>query len=202
MGVTYSSHAPHANEIRAYADSDWGATRSTTGFCVILAGAKSRKSKMVCLSSCEAELYALAELAIELIYLIHVCKFIGLAIEGAVNVYTDSKSAHDLCHRFTMAQNSKHIDRRMYKMRELRGSGLIDVHHISGDINPADLYTKILTRQPFEKHRKMVMNLPGDTGAEHAHRRHATDRWPTPGRKEDPGRHRCHGLRMRAQPAR
>ena len=90
-------------------------------------------------------------------------------------MFTDSKSAHDLCHRFTTAQNSKHIDRRMYKMRELRGAGLVNVCHISGDINPADLYTKILSRQVFEKHRKVVMNLPGDTGAEHARRRHSAE---------------------------
>ena len=44
--------------------------------------------------------------------------------------------------------------------------------HIPGETNPADLFTftKILTRQPFEKHRKFVLNLPGDTGVEYARR--------------------------------
>ena len=55
-------------------------------------------------------------------------------------------------------------------MRELRGAGVVQVRHIAGELNPADLFTKVLSRQPFEKHRKTVMNLPGDTGAEHAHR--------------------------------
>ena len=27
--------------------------------------------------------------------------------------------------------------------------------------NTADLFTKVLDRQPFEKHRKVVLNLPG-----------------------------------------
>ena len=35
-----------------------------------------------------------------------------------------------------------------------------------GDTNPADLFTKILTKQPLEKHRKFVLNLAGDTGME------------------------------------
>ena len=39
-----------------------------------------------------------------------------------------------------------------------------------GDSNPADLFTKILSRQTFEKHRKTVLNLPGDTGVEYARR--------------------------------
>ena len=32
----------------------------------------------------------------------------------------------------------------------------------------ADLFTKILSRQVFEKHRKKVLNLPGDTCSESA----------------------------------
>ena len=38
------------------------------------------------------------------------------------------------------------------------------VRHIPGETNPADMFTKILSRQVFEKHRKTVMNLPGDAG--------------------------------------
>ena len=85
-------------------------------------------------------------------------------------VKTDSKAAYDLCHRFTSAQNSRHVDRKVFKMRELRGAGRVVVRHIPGETNPADLFTKVLSRQPFEKHRKTVLNRPGDTGIEHARR--------------------------------
>ena len=44
------------------------------------------------------------------------------------------------------------------------------MNHIPGVTNPADLFTKILSKQEFEKHRKVVLNLPGDTGVEHARR--------------------------------
>ena len=46
-------------------------------------------------------------------------------------------------------------------LTELRGAGMVQVTHIPTDQNPADLFTKILGRQPFEKHRKVVLNLPG-----------------------------------------
>ena len=60
----------------------------------------------------------------------------------------------------------------MFKMRELRGAGRVTVRHIPGETNPADLFTKVLSRQVFEKHRKTVLNLPvpGDTGVEYARR--------------------------------
>ena len=120
------------------------------------------------MSSCEAELIALCELAIELLHIVEVINFLGHETPDALEVGTDSKAAYDLCHRFTSAQNSRHVDRKLFKMRELRGAGRVNVVHVPGDQNEADLFTKILTRQVFEKHRKTVLNLPGDTGVEHA----------------------------------
>lgn len=55
-------------------------------------------------------------------------------------------------------------------MREIRGAGIVVVRHVPGVYNPADLFTKISSRQVFEQHRKYVLNLPGDTGVEHAQR--------------------------------
>ena len=44
-------------------------------------------------------------------------------------------------------------------MRELRGKEVVTVKYVPTDDNPADLFTKVLTRQPFEKHRRKVMNI-------------------------------------------
>ena len=60
------------------------------------------------------------------------------------------------------------IDRKVYKMRELRGAGEVDVGLIPTERNPADLFTKILSRQPFEKHRKTVLNLSAGEVVEQA----------------------------------
>ena len=48
----------------------------------------------------------------------------------------------------------------MYKMREMRGAALVTVKYVPTDDNTADLFTKILSRQPFEKHRRTVLNQP------------------------------------------
>ena len=55
-------------------------------------------------------------------------------------------------------------------MRELRGAGVVTVEWIPTELNPADIFTKILPRQPFERHRKTILNLHGDTGVEFAQR--------------------------------
>lgn len=46
----------------------------------------------------------------------------------------------------TAALYARHVDRKLFKMRELRGAGFVVVRHIPGETNPADLYTKILSR--------------------------------------------------------
>ncbi len=61
--------------------------------------------------------------------------------------------AYDLCHRYTSAQHSRHIDRKLFKMSELRGAGAVTVDYIPTDENTADIFTKVLKAQPFRKHR-------------------------------------------------
>ena len=138
----------------------------------MLAGAAilsaSRRQHCITMSSCEAELVALADLAIELLHIVEVIKFLGHPIDGPIEACTDSKAAYDLCHRFTTSQHSRHVDRKMFKMRELRGAGAVTVRHIPGETNPADLFTKILPRSTFERHRQFVMNLPANAGIESA----------------------------------
>ena len=165
MGTTFTGKADGANVLRAYADSNWTETRSTTGYCIMLGNATvssaSRRQHCITMSSCEAELVALADCAIELLFIIGVVTFIGISCDAAIQVYTDNKAAHDLCNRFTTAQISRHVDRKMFKMRELRGAGVVEVNHIPTDKNPADLFTKVLSRQVFERHRATVLKTLG-----------------------------------------
>ena len=90
-----------------------------------------------------------------------VLKTLGYELDGPVDVGTDNKGAYDLCHRFTSAQHSRHIDRKLFKMRELRGAWRVRVRYVPTNDNTSDMFTKILSRQLFEKHRRTVLNLAG-----------------------------------------
>ena len=73
---------------------------------------------------------------------------------------TDSQSAHDLCHRHTVGQNSRHVERKVFKMRELHHRGVVVVRLVPTAENGADMLTKVLDNKTFAKHRRDVMNLP------------------------------------------
>ena len=168
LGTTYSKHAPNASKLTALADANWRHTRSTSGYCIFLGGAVisscCRQQGCIAMSTTEAELVALVALAvcaIELIALIGVLKTLGYEVDEPVDVGTDNKRAYDLCHRFTSAQNSRHIDRKLFKMRERRGAGQVCVRYVPTNDNTSDIFTKILSRQLFEKHRRTALNLAG-----------------------------------------
>ena len=110
------------------------------------------------MSSTEAELYALAACAIELIHIKGVLEFLGYVLDGPIEVETDNKGAFDLCHRYSAGASSKHIERKVYKMRELRGGGFVEMEHIKGTANYADMFTKSLPRRAFEDYRAECMN--------------------------------------------
>ena len=142
LGVHYSNRGNHAYELRCYADSNWTETRSTTGFVIMLAGATishvSKRQHCITMSSCEAELIALCDCAIELLYIAGLSGFLGFAVYGAIKTFTDNKGAYDLCHRYKSAQHSRHVDRKLFKMRELRGANFVTVSYIPTEDNPAD----------------------------------------------------------------
>ena len=169
MGTTYTNKGEN-KKLHAFADSNWSTTRSTTGYVVFLGNAAiahaARRQHCITMSSCEAELVALADLSIELLYISSLLAFIGYEHEGPIGVSTDNKGAYDLCHRFTSAANSRHVDRKLFKMRELRGAGVVTVAHVPTEFNPADLFTKVLGRQDFEKHRRTVLNLAAAEGVQ------------------------------------
>ena len=170
LGTRFTGKADDAKVLRAYADANWDLTRSVTGFMIMLACGTilscSKRQHCISMSSCESELIALADCAIELLYLLNLLEFLGFTHDGPVDVCTDNKGAFDLCHRFASAQHTRHIDRKLFKMRELRGAGIVSVKLIPTETNPADLFTKVLSRQTFERHRATTLNLAGASGNE------------------------------------
>ena len=73
---------------------------------------------------------------------------------------------------------TRHIDRILFKLREMRGAGLVTVKYLGTEENTADLFTKILDRQPFEKHRKTVLNAAANDGVPGARDKKAMGAWP------------------------
>ena len=187
LSINYVGGNPDSTKLCGRSDSSWEVRRSTTGFIISLAGAcvahGSHRQHAIAMSSTESEMMAIADLALELLYvrdvlsgmghefrtedlevstkspeahrLIHA---IGDIVHGPVEVGVDNSGAFDLCHRTTMGKNSRHIERKVFKMRELRAAGIVKLSLIPTDEMEADILTKPLPDATFEKHRDKAMN--------------------------------------------
>ena len=63
-----------------------------------------------------------------------------------------------MCWRTSAGNQTKHVARRIFKMREMRCGGKVHRHHCDGEINPADMLTKPLQRQKLERFASYAMN--------------------------------------------
>jgi hypothetical protein len=147
---------------------------------------KSRKEPSIALSSTEAELLGVGLAAPDLLHSMGIMEHLGYEFthntpaevviskreahkayhakleqfrHGPVEVLVDSKGAYDLIHRDGPGKNSRHIERRAFKMRELRGLDKVVVKLIPTAENVADIMTKPLDEATFKRHRDNLMNL-------------------------------------------
>ena len=76
---------------------------------------------------------------------------------GPVEVGTDNSGAFDLCHRTTRGRHSRHVERKYFKMRELKHTGKVKLLLVPTKEMAADMMTKALDDATFIRHRATVM---------------------------------------------
>ena len=173
-GLTLYPRNPEENDnlyLTAYVDAAYMShpdSSSHTGFCISLGSmhprsyfyTKSSKQKCIATSSTHAEIKALYELTINIIYLLTLFDEIGRPIQLPVKVYEDNRSTLDLVSSPTIKiTKSKHYLMLIQYVREQVKQGLIQVEKVGGDENIANVLTKIICTPEFFKSITSIMGL-------------------------------------------
>ncbi|XP_022570911.2 uncharacterized protein LOC106407057 [Brassica napus] len=139
-------------------DEDDG--RSTTGHIFYLNDCPitwcSQKQETVALSSCEAEFMAATEAAKQAIWLQELLEEVLEETNEKVVIWLDNKSAIALTKNPVFHGRSKHIHKRYHFIRECIENELVDVQHIPGAEQKADILTKALGRIKFKEMKDLV----------------------------------------------
>ena len=154
-------------KIKAYCDSDFAGDsdgrKSISGFVIYMNGMpiswRSKGQKSVSLSSTEAEYMAISEVAMELLFVHGVMKFLGMDQELPMIVNVDNVGAIYLSQSATTSNRTKHIDVRYHFVREFIEDGIVKIVFVRSAENDADLFTKNLGGELYRKHRGKVMTL-------------------------------------------
>ncbi|KAL6514292.1 hypothetical protein OROMI_034346 [Orobanche minor] len=128
---------------------DLDGRKSTSGFLFTFTGGpvswKSKLQKCVALSTMEAEYIAAAEAGKEILWVKRFLQELGVNQEEYL-VHCDSQSALDLNKNSMYHSRTKHIDIRYHWICEVMEQQLLKLVKIHTSENPADMMTKMVTR--------------------------------------------------------
>ncbi len=147
-------------EIEGYSDSDYAkdplTRRSVSGWSVFLEGVPiAEKSKMqgfVTLSVTEAESGAAVSCAQDMLFALQVLESLELKVKKPMYLYMDNKGAVDLFNTWGISGCTRHVSVQLNFLHELKEEGLIEVKWCPTTGNIADIHTKNLGGESFEKH--------------------------------------------------
>ncbi|THH28130.1 hypothetical protein EUX98_g6049, partial [Antrodiella citrinella] len=151
MKLTYS---PNSEFLSVYSDADHAGNldngKSTSGYVLkIGSGAVSWSSKlqtMVGLSTTEAEYVAAVTCGMEAIWMRSLLSEIGYTQDGPTLIYMDNQSAIQVVKNPEHHGRMKHLDLRLFWLRDEIQKGVISVKYIPTDFMAADILTKPLSK--------------------------------------------------------
>lgn len=157
-----TANTSNLSSLTVYTDASWAPgpdRKSGTGYIILLNGCpikwKTKKQKFITLSSVEAELAAIQQAMIELIFLIKTCLFFNIITNQ--QIYTDSQGSYNiLLDKQSLTPISKHSDIKIKWMKEKITKHSIKIEWIKREDNIADIFTHALPKHNFEKFTKII----------------------------------------------
>ena len=112
------------------------------------------------MSSTEAEYIALSTSARDVIWCRTLLSELGFTQESATTIYEDNESCIKIATSPRKHPGVKHIEVRYHFIKDKISSNEIYLQSISTDDMIADLFTKQLSIQKFERHRESIRLVP------------------------------------------
>ena len=152
--------------VEAMSNSDFAGDkdnrRSITGYLIKLYGCviawKSKQQGGVCLSSSEAEYYAISEATTELLFIKNVLTFLEVEFEVPMILQADNNGAIFLANNASSGGRTKHVDTRVHFIRDLvQEEKTLKINYVNTEENESDTFTKNTDNGTFWKHTSKYM---------------------------------------------
>lgn len=164
-GIKYSVNVNNLQPI-GYCDSDYAgdlnSRKSTSGHTVTIDNSPiswaSRVQKSVALSTTEAEYYAIADCAKDIIWYQQLFEDMSFQINKPTLIFSDNQGAIKLSKNAVFHKRSKHVDVRVHFIRDHQSKGNMSIQYIPTNKQPADMFTKSLA-SPSLNNCKQMLNI-------------------------------------------
>uniref|UniRef100_A0A2N9EIQ9 Integrase catalytic domain-containing protein n=1 Tax=Fagus sylvatica TaxID=28930 RepID=A0A2N9EIQ9_FAGSY len=154
-GLMFSKN-DHLN-IEGYTDADWAGNildrKSTSGYFTFVGGNlvtwRSKKQKVVALSSAEAEFRGMAKGLCELLWLRSLLTEVGFPPSSAMNLFCDNKAAIDISHNPIQHDRTKHVEVDRHFIKQNLEEKIIQFPFVKSEDQLADILTKAVSSRNF-----------------------------------------------------
>jgi hypothetical protein len=146
-------------EIQGYTDADWAGSkdnrRSTSGYFTMVGGNlvtwRSKKQKVVSLSSAEAEFRGIARGVVEILWIKKLLTEIGFPPNKTIKLMCDNKASIQILENPVQHDRTKHVEVDRHFIKEKIEAGIIELPFVSSEDQLADILTKAVNGRIFNK---------------------------------------------------
>ncbi|KAJ0617795.1 putative RNA-directed DNA polymerase [Helianthus annuus] len=139
--------------VELYTDADWagdkGNRRSTSGYFSLVGGNlvtwRSKKQKVVALSSAEAEFRGIARGLSEVLWIRKLLEDIGFSQKAPSKVMCDNTAAIQISENPVQHDRTKHVEVDRHFIKEKLEGGIIELPYVASKDQLADILTKAVT---------------------------------------------------------
>ena len=156
-------------EIHGYTDADWAGNpidrRSTSGYFTFVGGNlvtwKSKKQKVVALSSAEAEFRGIRNGLTEVLWLRRLMGELGFLSQKTCQIFCDNKAAISIAENPVQHDRTKHVEVDRHFIKENIEGGIIEFPFVRSKDQLADILTKAVGAKDFSQAlRKLSIGNP------------------------------------------
>ncbi|RVW20357.1 hypothetical protein VitviT2T_022833 [Vitis vinifera] len=143
--------------VEGYTDADWAGNimdrKSTSGYFTFVGGNlvtwRSKKQKVVALSSAEAKFRGMAKGLCELLWLRRLLTEIGFAPDSEMMLFCDNKVAIDISHNPIQHDRTKHVEVDRHFIKQNLDAKIIQFPFVKSEDQLADILTKAVSSKIF-----------------------------------------------------
>lgn len=165
--LVYSNQQPLICYVDASFNTNDHEARSTSGVLLKVFGNSiiwwSRRQSVVALSTLMAEFLALCEAVREVLWLRGHLNYLVVRISLPFTIFEDNLGCIAIAKDPTNHKGTRHMNPKLFFVRDDIRNGSVKLEHISTDANIADIFTKSLARPRSELLRRQLGLLDADT---------------------------------------
>lgn len=146
-------------DIEGYTDADWAGNqddrRSTSGYFTLVGGnvvtQKSKKQKVVALSSAEAEFRGIVKGITEILWVRKLLGELGLKVPDPTSLKCDNKASISISENPVQHDRTKHVEVDRHFIKEKIDTGIVKLPHVHSEDQLADILTKAVNGRIFKE---------------------------------------------------